>query len=592
MPVAGDRFDGIARDGHAFRSEPAGRADAHGLAAAGNARLRALARHRTVRFDRDRRGALRGREREDRLRERVRRSLLERRCDGERTFPRTRFDLDHARDGGAALGERSGLVDDEARQPARVLECGSIADQDAVLRRAPGTHDDGGGRREPECAGTGDHEDGDGVDQRARRIARHEGRRDEGHDRDRDHDRHEHARDPVGEPLDRRLAALRLRDQAHDAREQRRLADAGRDRHQHAILIDGARVDDVAGRLRDRAALAGQHALVDGRGTRDDRAVDRHGVARAHDDTIARVDFRQRDLDERSRTLDARRVRLQADEPFECGRRSGPGARLEQLAEQHQRDDRGTGLEVHVLVEAHHGHDGGQSPRHRGAQRHQHVHVRAAAAQRVVRADVEAPPDPELHRRRERELEPARQHVVVRTRTEPGQRLLPQERGDHLRHQREREQRGDDELAPQRTVRGGPAGLFLRALLLRVRLDARLVARALDRREERLDRCRDGIEPHLRRLGREVDRRLRLGKSVQHLLDARRTGSAGHAFECEVHAVAVRNGRTARCSRGTFNGGGIHQFSVYLVWVSVKYPLLVLAQPRRRAKACLGRAAA
>jgi hypothetical protein len=50
---------------------------------------------------------------------------------------------------------------------------------------------------------------------------------------------------------------------------------------------------------------------------------------------------------------------------------------------------------------------------HAGAQGHQHIHVGAAAEQRRPRALVETPPDPELHRRRQQALQPARQPFVV-----------------------------------------------------------------------------------------------------------------------------------------------------------------------------------
>jgi hypothetical protein len=58
--------------------------------------------------------------------------------------------------------------------------------------------------------------------------------------------------------------------------------------------------------------------------------------------------------------------------------------------------------------------DDAVGPGHAGAQRHQHVHVAGAAADGVEAADVEAPADPELHRRRQQQLQPAREHVVVR----------------------------------------------------------------------------------------------------------------------------------------------------------------------------------
>ena len=57
--------------------------------------------------------------------------------------------------------------------------------------------------------------------------------------------------------------------------------------------------------------------------------------------------------------------------------------------------------------------DRAERPRHRRAERDQHVHVRAAATQRVPRADVEAAADPELDRRGERQLPASAAEVRV-----------------------------------------------------------------------------------------------------------------------------------------------------------------------------------
>ena len=48
-----------------------------------------------------------------------------------------------------------------------------------------------------------------------------------------------------------------------------------------------------------------------------------------------------------------------------------------------------------MLIEAEQGDYGRETPGHAGTQRHQHVHVGAAATQRLVRAVVETPADPE-----------------------------------------------------------------------------------------------------------------------------------------------------------------------------------------------------
>jgi hypothetical protein len=116
----------------------------------------------------------------------------------------------------------------------------------------------------------------------------------------------------------------------------------------------------------------------------------------------------------------------------------------------------------------------------------------------VPRADVIAATDPELDRRRERELRPARDELDVRA---------AGEHRDHLRDQRQRQDRGDDEFAAQRGVGVALALLLVRALDGGVTLDVRVVAGALDGIEKRGDRRRGGIVADRGRLGREVDRR-------------------------------------------------------------------------------------
>ena len=262
-----------------------------------------------------------------------------------------------------------------------------------------------------------------------------------------DDHRNENAGHAIGQPLDRRLRALRFGDQPHDAGEQRAAAHAGRFARDEAVLVERARVDACARRLRDRVALAGQHALVDGRSAVADDAVDRDALARTDDEAIAGHHVGQRHVDDDAVAHDARGLRLQPQQAFERRGRAGLRARFQQLAQQHQRDDGRARLEVDVLVvQAEHGDHGAERIRHRRAQHDEHVHVRAAAAQRVPRADVEPAADPELDGRREHELQPARQEVGVRGAEQPA-------RGEHRHHLQQAAARS----APRRSgIRASP----------------------------------------------------------------------------------------------------------------------------------------
>ena len=69
----------------------------------------------------------------------------------------------------------------------------------------------------------------------------------------RDHGRHEIRADPVGQLLDRRLAALRFLHEPHDLRQRRVLADLGRFEADQPLLVDG-RADDLVARALCRPA--------------------------------------------------------------------------------------------------------------------------------------------------------------------------------------------------------------------------------------------------------------------------------------------------------------------------------------------------
>ena len=93
---------------------------------------------------------------------------------------------------------------------ARGLEDLRALDQQAELRAAAGADHQRGRRREPERARAGDDQHGDGGGERERRALAGAEPEAERRDGERDHDRDEDAGDAVGEPLDRRLAGLRV----------------------------------------------------------------------------------------------------------------------------------------------------------------------------------------------------------------------------------------------------------------------------------------------------------------------------------------------------------------------------------------------
>ena len=103
-------------------------------------------------------------------------------------------------------------------------------------------------------------------------------------------------------------------------------------------------------RLVDGQALAGEHRLVDGGRAAHDLAVGRDPLAGPHEHAVADGERRDRRRPPRSHRRAIRRAVFgdERDEPAHGVGEPLARARLEQLAEQHERDDRGGRLEVEV----------------------------------------------------------------------------------------------------------------------------------------------------------------------------------------------------------------------------------------------------
>ena len=112
-----------------------------------------------------------------------------------------------------AFGQRAGLVDHQRVDLLHALQRFGVLDENAGLRAAPDADHDRHRRGKAERAGAGDDQNADGGDQpegdaRLRPEHRPGGKCDERH---RDDGRHEPAGDLIGQSLDRRARALRIR---------------------------------------------------------------------------------------------------------------------------------------------------------------------------------------------------------------------------------------------------------------------------------------------------------------------------------------------------------------------------------------------
>jgi hypothetical protein len=114
-------------------------------------------------------------------------------------------------------------------------------------------------------------------------------------DRDQDDSRHEPARDLIGQALDRRAGALRLRDHLYDLGQHGVAADLFRAHDEAAGAIERAGDYLAAHFLADRHGFAGHHRFVQRRSAFDNLAVHRHLLARPDAEPVA--DLQSRDLD-------------------------------------------------------------------------------------------------------------------------------------------------------------------------------------------------------------------------------------------------------------------------------------------------------
>src|SRR6266542_498935 len=148
----------------------------------------------------------------------------------------------------------------------------------------------------------------------------------------------------VGQALAGRLGVLRLLDQLDDLGEGRVGPDLGGPHPQGPVLVDGRADDLVAWLLVERQALAGDHRLVDLAVAVDHLAVHRHLRSRAHQQQVADLHLRGRQLDRFAVTDDQRPGRGEVEQGADGVVGAAPCAHLEPVAQQHEGGKDGGGL--------------------------------------------------------------------------------------------------------------------------------------------------------------------------------------------------------------------------------------------------------
>jgi hypothetical protein len=270
-------------------------------------------------------------------------------------------------------------------------------------------------------------------------------------------DRHEHRADPVGQLLDRRLAALGTLDELDDPGQGRLAADPGGPHDERAAGVERRADGLVAGHLVDGHRFTGQHRLVDRRGPFDEHAVDGHLLAGPDPQQVPRLYLIERDVELLVPPDEAGGLGLQPDEALDGAGRLAPRTELEPSPEEHEADDDGRGVEIGLGVEPglvddlrpHRDEDRIRPGRGR-ADDDEGVHRRPAVPEGPPGRAIEAPAGPELDEGRR----PQDELVQVGHRDRG---LRP----EHQDHDHDGGGDRDDRLDQHQTQVAGADGIFL-----------------------------------------------------------------------------------------------------------------------------------
>jgi len=311
------------------------------------------------------------------------------------------------------LAERqgAGLVEGDDLDGVRAFQRGGVAYQDAAAGGDAGADHDRGGRRQAERAGAGDHQDGDGMQQRVPAIRAGQQPAADGHQGNHQHDRHEDGADLVRQALHGGLGGLGGLDHPHDAGEHGLGADGLGLDHQAAIGVDRASGDVRAGAGIHGQALPGQHRGIDGRVALGDHAIDGDAFPGADDDVVAGADLVDGDVGLGPVAQNAGGIGTQAHQRTDGRGGLAAGAPFQPFPEQDEGDQDGRGLEIQVMRVTRDKPVPDRKPIGGGrAEGDQQVHVARQRAGGLPAGDVEAPAQPDLHGGGERPLRPGGQH--------------------------------------------------------------------------------------------------------------------------------------------------------------------------------------
>jgi hypothetical protein len=196
-------------------------------------------------------------------------------------------------------------------------------------------------RGKTQCTRTGNHEHGDGVDNRRLDITAVSPPSAKGQQRDEHDHRDKHRTHPVHQALNGCLGRLGTLNQPDDPGQSGFRTDGRCLHQQQAVSIDRTATDTIARLLRNRQAFTGQHGLVQVAAPLHNLAIHCYPLTGFHNNHIAHADRIDGDLPvtvASTNAGDGRPQRLERTDRF-GGLPLGPG--FKPLAQQNQRDHHG-----------------------------------------------------------------------------------------------------------------------------------------------------------------------------------------------------------------------------------------------------------
>ena len=441
-----------------------------------------------------------------------------------------------------AGSQRAGFVEYHGIDAAGAFHYRSIFKPHAAPDCRAHARHNRGRRGQTQRAGAGHHQHRHRMHQRSNRAAAEQPGKRESQQRQRQYDGHKHRRHFVGQPRNRRFAALRFRQSSHHVAQQRVAAE------RFGAVFDAAgkqsaRQHAAAGSFALRLALAGQMALVRPCLACQHHTVGSDAAAVGAAQHVAGFHGRQ-GLQVPSSVCGAYFGfgGRQPQQQTQAVQATALGALFQILAQRHKSHHHHAGFEIHRLMAAADQHHAQRiQVNRRRTHRHQHVHIRQPAAHAGARTAVKRQRQPQLNGTCRGKLVPQGRH----------QRMAARQHSQHTDHKRQcqNQQQPQPPMAFQAARAGSGVFAVFRLPFLR-----RQRAKACFGNHLGQD-CgvgTVGIEADLRFLAGEIDCRLMHEIFfVQHLFQACRASLAGHALDAEGDAPFGHNASpNAVCGAG------------------------------------------